>query len=129
MKFLLVLSNKEIEQAWDITLAEPLKKSGGEVVLKRRIEEAISFLSDPEFTADEIICGSFGGLSDGEWRRVQKAAKERGMGISLLTGHGVENDFEALREEGVRVIDKFDFNLRDFLGERFPVGGALKEIR
>ena len=129
MKFLLVLSNKDLQGGWDFTLAEALRKKGGEVVLKKEIEEAESLLSDLDFSVDEIIIGSFGRISDGDWRRVQKAAKERGVGISLLTGEGVRSDFEALQGEGVKVIGKYNFNLKNFLGERFPVGGALKEIQ
>lgn len=134
MKFLLVLRPKEIEQYWHERLGEKITEKGGEFEVRNSVEEAKTLLADQQYEIHEVISGTFGaGRLDGPWRMVQASAAERGIGFTLLTSVGVgisPQDAARLREAGVSVIDKieFDDSIGQFLDQRFPVG-VQKEIK
>jgi hypothetical protein len=89
----------------------------------------VELIKKKEFKEEfgEIITGSFSqGDIQGPWRTVWQAAKDKGMGVTLLTGQIAlysEETKQELMQGGVRLLDKVKFNKDQFLAERFPTGG------
>ena len=124
MKFLFVLRENELH--WEQLMEKYIKKEGGEVVTVGSTEEAQGLLKDKHFKVDEIITGSFGSL-EGPWKDVQKAALERSMGVTLLTGYPIsDSQREGLEKQNVRILEKMSFDKGKFIAERFPAGSGAE---
>lgn len=124
MKFLFVL--RENELVWGSMLKSDIENVGGEVITETSTEEAIKLLKDPNFKVDEIITGVLGdgNIMKNPWRDVQKAAAERGMGVTLLTGALLDSSQRSeFANQNVLLLEKGSFKLSQFLSERFPAGG------
>lgn len=124
MKFLFVLRENELH--WRELLETSIQEQGGEVVTVQSIKEAQELLKDKQFKVDEVITGTFGDL-EGPWKYVQKAAAERRMGITLLTGYPMnDHQKEVLNSQNVRILEKQNFDMNQFIAERFPVAGRTE---
>lgn len=123
---LLVLSEKD--SGWELNLSRPLKRHGIDVVTLDDIDEAVTFIQQPEFDAREIITGSFGdGALNGPWRSVYEAALARHIRITLITSADYSlEQLQLLQSEHVGLIQKRKWNPNQFEAERFPKAGQLE---
>lgn len=131
--FLLVSPPKELK-SWGNILGETIEKNGGEVVVFDAVDQATNYLDDPNISLEnvrEVITSPFGGVN-GPWRKVQEAAQKRNITTALVTSVSnlvQEEDLENLAKEGVNVIDRTSFDIREYAIERFFQGGSRQEKR
>lgn len=124
MKFLFVLLENELH--WGEVMEMHIQEQGGEVITVQSTEEAQNLLKDKQFKVDEVITGSFGNL-EGTWKNVQKAAAERHMGVTLLTGYPMSDYQKGVFEsQNVRILEKQTFDMDQFIAERFPTTGGAE---
>lgn len=127
MNFLLVLD--ESERHWEDVLSIGINKLNGTYQVVNSAQEASDYLkSVGNGKVDEVICGTFGGLVEGEWPNVEEVVREAKIeGITLLTGD--QNIYESIGEDlknrGVRFIDKGKFHKDQFAAER---GGGSQNV-
>lgn len=124
MNFLLVLGGNE--QNWIEDLEYDLKRLKHQVTAVDSVEAAQGLLADPNTKVDHIISGTL----CGGWRTVHEAVSGRGIGMTILTAALDSATLDPIKEAGLPIIDKWNYDIQRDIRERFaPQRSGREAIR